>query len=83
LPGVALGVLVGQRAAERGEHRGAGEVLAGDELQAAAQPGELVDDHPGDLGVDPLQLVEVRSPERHAVLLVGASPQGGSGGGSA
>ena len=39
LAGVALGVLVGQRRAERGEHRRAGEVLAGDQLQAAAQPG--------------------------------------------
>ena len=37
--GIALGVLVRQRAAERGEHRGAGEVLAGDQLQAARAGG--------------------------------------------
>ena len=60
---VALGVLVGQRAAERGEHGRAGEVLAGDQLQAAAQPVELVEDDAGDLRVEGLQGVEVRPPE--------------------
>src|SRR6476661_1897532 len=40
-PRVALGVLVGQRRAEGGEHLGAGHVLRGDELQAAADAVEL------------------------------------------
>ena len=66
--GVALGVLVRQRRAQGREHGRAGEVLAGDELQSAAQPGELVVDDLGDLGVDGPQGVVVRSPE---VLRVG------------
>ena len=48
---VALGVLVGQRRAERGQHRRRGEVLAGDQLQAAAQPVQLAEHHLGDLRV--------------------------------
>ena len=59
---VALGVLVAQRAAERGQHRRRGEVLARDQLQPAAQPVQLVEDHAGDLGIDLLQRVEIRSP---------------------
>ena len=60
--GIALGVLVRQRAAQRGEHRRAGEVLAGDQLQAAAQPVQLVEDDAGDVGVEGGQGVEVRAP---------------------
>jgi hypothetical protein len=59
---VALGVLVGQRAAQRGQHGGAGEVLAGDQLQAAAETVQLVEDDAGDLGVERGQGVEVRAP---------------------
>ena len=60
--GIALGVLVRQRAAQRGEHGGAGEVLAGDQLQAAAQAVQLVEDDAGDVGVEGGQGVEVRAP---------------------
>ena len=61
--GVSLGVLVGQGRAERSQHRGAGEVLAGDELQPSAQPVQLVEDDTRDLGVLVLQGVEVGAPE--------------------
>ncbi len=61
---VALGVLVAQRRAERGEDRRGGEVLAGDQLQAAAQPVQLAEHHLGDLRVLSLQGVEVGAPER-------------------
>src|SRR3954453_13245396 len=67
LAGIALGVLVAQRRAERGENRRRGEVLAGDELEAATQPVELVEDDARDLGVLALQRVEVGPPERRAV----------------
>ena len=60
---VALGVLVRQRRAERGEHRRAGQVLARDELQPAAQPLQLVEHDPGDLRVLPLKRVEIGTPE--------------------
>ena len=63
-PGVALGVLVRQRRAERGEHLGAGEVLARDELEAAAQAVELGEQHPRDVGVEGLEGAEVGSVER-------------------
>ena len=49
--GVALGVLVGQRRAERGQHRRRGEVLARDQLQPAAQAVQLAEHHLGDLRV--------------------------------
>ena len=62
--GVTLGVLVRQRRAERGQHRRRGEVLAGDQLQAAAQPVQLAEHDVGDLRVLRLQGVEVRAPER-------------------
>ncbi len=62
--GIALGVLVRQCRAECGEHRRRGEVLAGDQLKAAAQPLELVDDDRGDLGVGGRQRGEIGPPER-------------------
>ncbi len=48
---IPLGVLVGQGRPERGQHGGAGEVLAGDQLQSAAQPVELPEDDIGDFRV--------------------------------
>ena len=57
--GVALGVLVRQRRAERGEDRGRGEVLAGDELQAVVEAVALGEQDPGDLGVGGLERAEV------------------------
>ena len=84
--GIALGVLVGQRGAERGQHGRAGQVLAGDQLQPAAQPFQLVEDHLGDLRILLAQGVEVRPPERGALLRChngsryprwGAGPQNG------
>jgi hypothetical protein len=60
---VTLGVLVGQRGPERGQHGRRGEVFAGDELQPATEPVELVDDDRRDLGILSLQRVEVRPPE--------------------
>ena len=66
--GIALGVLVRQRAAERGQHRGTGEVLAGDQLQAATQAVQLVGDDAGDVRVEGSQGVEVRAPVRGAHL---------------
>ena len=63
---VSLGVLVAQRRAERGEDGGRGEVLAGDELQAAAGALELGQEDARDLGILMLQLPEVRAPERLA-----------------
>jgi hypothetical protein len=62
-PRVALGVLVGQRRTERGQHGRRGEVLAGDELQAAALPVEFGQDHRGDLRIRTLERAPVRSPE--------------------
>ena len=77
--GIALGVLVAQRAAERGQHRRRGEVLAGDQLQAAAQPVQLVQHHAGDLGVDLLQRFEIRSPVLLRHLLDAPSAEIGAG----
>ena len=48
---VALGVLVRQRRSGGCQHRRRCEVLAGDQLQSAPQPVELIQDHCGDLGV--------------------------------
>ena len=62
--GIALGVLVAQRGAERGQDRGAGEVLAGDQLQAAAQPVEFAQQDSCDLRVLGFEPAEVRTPER-------------------
>ena len=65
---IALGVLVRQDAALRSEHRGRGEVLAGDQLQVRALPLELVADRLGNLGVGRLEGVPVGSPVgRHPV----------------
>ncbi len=52
LPGVALGVLVGQHAALGLQDRARGEVLAGDHLQRPALAGRLTVQDGGDLGVD-------------------------------
>ncbi len=57
--GVALGVLVRQRRAQRGQHGRTGEVLAGDQLQTAAQAVELAGQHARDLGVLLGQGIEV------------------------
>src|SRR3954466_1221400 len=79
LAGIALGVLVRQRAAERREHRGRGEVLACDQLQTTAQPVELVEHDGGDLRVLGLQSVEVWPPEwsrvTHGRTLSAATPR--------
>ena len=48
---IALGVLVGERSAHRVDHRAAGEVLAGDQLEAVLLAVELPVDQPGDLGI--------------------------------
>ena len=53
----ALGVLVGQRAAERLEHGGADEVLGGDELEAVVLPLDLAADGLEDLGILTLERV--------------------------
>ena len=45
---VPLGVLVGQRGAHGVDHRPAGEVLAGDQLQPMLLPAQLGIDEPGD-----------------------------------
>ncbi len=58
---VALGVLVGQGGAQGGHDGRRGEVLARDQLDAAAYPVELVDQDPGDLGIPPPQHPEVRT----------------------
>ncbi len=71
LAGIALGVLVRQRRAERGKHRRAGEVLAGDELQPAAQPLELIEHHVGDLRV--LLLQRAKSGPQNGVAVGTAS----------
>ena len=63
---VSLGVLVRQRRPGRSQHRRRGEVLARDQLQPAAQPIELIEDHCGDLRVGLLQGVEVGTPVRRA-----------------
>ena len=39
--GIALGILIGQGRAERREHAWAGEILAGDQLQATADAAKL------------------------------------------
>ena len=62
-PGITLGVLVRQRRAQRREHCGRREVLAGDELQAATQALELADDDGRDLGILVLKRGEVGPPE--------------------
>ena len=51
LGGVALGVLVGEHRAHRGEHRGADDVLRSDQLDVAALPGQLPSHRRADLGV--------------------------------
>ena len=76
-PGITLGVLVGQRGSQRGQHRRAGEVLARDQLQTAAQAVELVEDDAGDVGVEGGQGVEVRAPEGGAHLR--RTPEVGAG----
>ena len=48
LPGVSLRVLVGQRRAHGIDHRPAGEVLAGNQLQSMLLAAELGVDEPGD-----------------------------------
>jgi hypothetical protein len=63
---IALGVLVRQRAAQRGQDGRAGEVLAGDQLQAAAEAVELVGDDAGDVRIEVGQGVEVGAPVRGA-----------------
>ncbi len=63
---IPFGVLVRQRRAQRRQHRRGREVLARDELQAAAQPVQLIEDHLRDLRIRRAQLVEVRAPERGA-----------------
>ncbi|OPZ52379.1 MAG: hypothetical protein BWY91_02337 [bacterium ADurb.BinA028] len=68
--GVALGILVGEGRAQGGEHRGAGDVLAGDELQAAADPGELGQQDARDVRVEGRQCVEIAAVElAHGVSL--------------
>src|SRR5205814_3190645 len=52
LGGIALGVLVGQHASLRGEHRGARVVLGGDELDALLLPPELGLDGAPERGID-------------------------------
>ena len=49
--GVALGVLVGEHAARRFEHRAADEVLRGDELEPFVLPSALVGDGGRNLGI--------------------------------
>ena len=61
---IPLGVLVGQRRAQGRQHRRRGQVLARDQLQPAAQPGQLTEQHGRDLRIRALQLAEVRTPER-------------------
>ena len=78
---VALGVLVRQGRAEGGQHLGRGHVLAGDELQAGADPAQLRQEHPGDVGVEGGEGAVVRPVERVAggreVRVVhGFSPEG-------
>ena len=51
-PGVALRVLVGEYRPERLEHRGADEVLRGDQLQTGVLAVDFVAHGAGDLGVD-------------------------------
>ena len=62
----ALGSTLSNKYAEGGQHGRGGEVLARDQLQAAAQPVELAEHHGGDLRVLGLQGVEVGPPERGA-----------------
>ena len=58
--GVALGVLVGEGRAERGQHGGRGEVLGGDQLERVACRSSLPEQHLGELGVLPAQ--DIRRP---------------------
>ena len=51
LPGVALGVLVGEHRTGGGQHGGRGEVLRGDELQRGLLATFLLVDEAGDLGI--------------------------------
>lgn len=53
--GIPLGVLVGQRRAERGQHGRRGEVLGGDQLERRRLPFDLPEQHLGKLGVLPAQ----------------------------
>ena len=62
-PRVALGILVGQGGTHCGQHRRAGEVLAGDQLEAAAHALELGEQHRGDLRVLAAELTEVGAVE--------------------
>ena len=50
--GVPLGVLVAQRSAQRGEHRGRGEVLRGYELDLGVLPVDLVQNGRGRFRID-------------------------------
>ena len=61
---VTLGVLVAQRRTERGQDGRTGEVLTGDQLQAAAQPVELTQQDSRNLGVLRFELGEIGTPER-------------------
>ena len=67
LAGVALGVLVRQRRAQRREDGGRGEVLARDQLQAAAKPVQLVGHDRRDVRVGGGQGVEIGSPEGRGI----------------
>ena len=69
-PRVALGVLVRQRRPQRGEHLGRRHVLAGDELEPAADPAELGQQDPGDVGVEGLEGAEVGAVEGVVGLVV-------------
>jgi hypothetical protein len=48
---IPLGILVGEGSAHRVDHRTAGEVLAGDQLEAMLLAVELPVDQPGDFGI--------------------------------
>ncbi len=53
--GIALGVLVGERRAERGQHGRRGEVLGGDQLQGARLPLPFPEQDLRQLGILPTQ----------------------------
>ena len=74
LAGIALGVLVRRRRADRLEHRRPREVLGRDQLDLPALPLQLAPERVGDLGVDlgeagRTKLLEGLLRDRHGSLL--------------